>query len=66
MPIRNVVTWNTLIAGKAQSGHSKGVLDQYKMMKMVGFRPNKITFVSVISSCLELTTLRQGQFAEPT
>ena len=32
------------------------------MMKMV----NKITFVSVISSCLELSTLGQGQFAEPT
>ena len=27
MPIRNVVTWNMLIAGKAQNGYSKGVLD---------------------------------------
>ncbi len=57
MPIRNVVAWNTLIAGKAQNGYSEGVLDQYNMMKMAGFRPDKITFVSVISSCSELATL---------
>ena len=61
MPIRNVVAWNTLIAGKAQNGYSEVVLDQYNMMKMAGFRPDKITFVSVISSCSELATLGQGQ-----
>ncbi|KAI4332042.1 hypothetical protein L6164_016983 [Bauhinia variegata] len=61
MPIRNVVAWNTLIAGKAQNGYSEGVLDQYNMMKMSGFRPDKITFVSVLSSCSELATLGQGK-----
>ncbi|XP_062007828.1 pentatricopeptide repeat-containing protein At2g41080 [Rosa rugosa] len=61
MPIRNVVAWNTLIAGKAQNGQSEGVLDQYNMMKIAGFRPDKVTFVSVLSSCSELATLGQGQ-----
>ncbi|CAL5373619.1 unnamed protein product [Camellia sinensis] len=61
MPIRNVVACNTLIAGRAQNGFSEGGLDQYNMMKMAGFRPDKITFVSVISSCSELATLGQGQ-----
>ncbi|KAF5949179.1 hypothetical protein HYC85_015136 [Camellia sinensis] len=61
MPIRNVVACNTLIAGRAQNGFSEGALDQYNMMKMAGFRPDKITFVSVISSCSELATLGQGQ-----
>ncbi|KAI8008534.1 Pentatricopeptide repeat-containing protein [Camellia lanceoleosa] len=61
MPIRNVVACNTLIAGIAQNGFSEGALDQYNMMKMAGFRPDKITFVSVISSCSELATLGQGQ-----
>ncbi|XP_062143709.1 pentatricopeptide repeat-containing protein At2g41080 [Alnus glutinosa] len=61
MPTRNVVAWNTLIAGKAQNGHSEEVLDQYNMMKMAGFRPDKITFASVISACSELATLGQGQ-----
>lgn len=61
MPSRNVVAWNTLIAGKAQNGYSEVVLDQYNMMKHAGFRPDKITFVSVISSCSDLATLGQGQ-----
>ncbi|KAL9454566.1 hypothetical protein AB3S75_010044 [Citrus x aurantiifolia] len=61
MPIRNVIAWNTLIAGKAQNGLAEDVLDQYNLMRMVGFRPDKITFVSVISSCSELATLGQGQ-----
>ncbi|KAL4362939.1 hypothetical protein GQ457_04G026930 [Hibiscus cannabinus] len=61
MPIRNVVAWNTLIAGNAQNGYSESVLALYCMMKMAGFQPDKITFVSVLSSCSELATLGQGQ-----
>lgn len=61
MPTRNVVAWNTLIAGKAQNGYPEVVLDQYNVMKLAGFKPDKITFVSVISSCSELATLGQGQ-----
>ncbi|KAF7842961.1 pentatricopeptide repeat-containing protein [Senna tora] len=61
MPIHNVVAWNTLIAGKAQNGYAEEVLNLYCMMKMAGFRPDKITFVSVISSCSELATLGQGK-----
>ncbi|CAI0461227.1 unnamed protein product [Linum tenue] len=61
MPILTVVAWNTLIAGKAQNGYSEGVLQLYKMMKMSGSRPDKITFVSVISSCSEIAILGQGQ-----
>lgn len=61
MPIRNMVAWNTLIAGNAQNGYGESVLALYSMMKMAGFRPDKITFVSVLSSCSELATLGQGQ-----
>lgn len=61
MPVHNVVACNTLIAGMAQNGCSEGVLNQYNIMKKAGFRPDKITFVSVISSCSELATLGQGQ-----
>ncbi|XP_065858252.1 pentatricopeptide repeat-containing protein At2g41080 isoform X2 [Euphorbia lathyris] len=61
IPSRNVVAWNTLIAGKAQNGYSEDALDLYNMMRMRGFRPDKITFASVISSCSELATVGQGQ-----
>ncbi|KAL1362722.1 pentatricopeptide repeat-containing protein At2g41080-like isoform X3 [Arachis hypogaea] len=61
MPNCNVVAWNTLMSGKAQNGCFEGVLDQYCLMKKAGFRPDKITFVTVISSCSELATLGQGK-----
>ncbi|GMN67751.1 hypothetical protein TIFTF001_036823 [Ficus carica] len=61
MPARNVVAWNTLIAGKAQSGYPEQVLDNYGIMKLAGFRPDKVTLVSVISSCSDLVTLGQGR-----
>ncbi|OIV91268.1 hypothetical protein TanjilG_30490 [Lupinus angustifolius] len=61
MPNGNVVAWNTLMAGKAQNQNFEGVLDQYSVMKMAGFRPDRITFVIMISSCSELATLGQGK-----
>ncbi|RAL41640.1 unnamed protein product [Cuscuta campestris] len=61
MAFQNVVACNTLIAGKAQNQCSEEALDQYHMMKLSGLRPDKITFVSVISSCSKLAVLGQGR-----
>lgn len=51
----------TLIAGNAQNGSPEKVLHQYNMMKIAGLKPDKITFVSVLSACSDLATLGQGQ-----
>ncbi|KAL1818005.1 hypothetical protein ACET3Z_020579 [Daucus carota] len=61
MAVHSVASCNTLIGGRAQRGLSEGALDQYNSMKVAGFRPDKITFVSVLSSCAELATIGQGQ-----
>ncbi|XP_016503583.2 pentatricopeptide repeat-containing protein At2g41080-like [Nicotiana tabacum] len=61
MPAPTVAAWNTLIAGKAQNGCFEGTLELYNLMKIAGFRPDKITFISLISSCSELATIGQGQ-----
>nr|DAD18766.1 TPA_asm: hypothetical protein HUJ06_020229 [Nelumbo nucifera] len=61
MHVHNVVAYNTLITGRAQNGCSEEAMDQYNLIKIAGFRPDKIIFVSVISSCSELATLGQGQ-----
>ncbi|KAK4787493.1 hypothetical protein SAY86_011326 [Trapa natans] len=61
MPVKHVVAWNTLIAGKALNGSPEGVMDQYNLMKIAGQVPDKITFVSVLSACSDLATLGQGQ-----
>ncbi|XP_023750009.1 pentatricopeptide repeat-containing protein At2g41080 [Lactuca sativa] len=61
MPFHTVVAYNTLITGRVQSGSSEEALNQYYIMKMSGFKPDKITFVSILSSCSQLATLGQGQ-----
>ncbi|XP_031488938.1 pentatricopeptide repeat-containing protein At2g41080 [Nymphaea colorata] len=61
MPVQNVVSCNTIIAGRAQSGYPEKALEHYQWMRSNGFKPDRVTFVSVISSCSELATLGQGQ-----
>ncbi|GJV05047.1 pentatricopeptide repeat-containing protein [Tanacetum coccineum] len=61
MPVHSVAVYNTLITGRTQTGCSEEALNQYYVMKMAGFRPDKITFVTVLSSCSQLATLGQGQ-----
>ncbi|KAL9244442.1 hypothetical protein vseg_018217 [Gypsophila vaccaria] len=61
MPVQNVVSCNTLIAGLAQNMCPEGALEQYSRMRKAGFQPDRITFVSVLSSCSDLATLGQGQ-----
>ncbi|XP_047948193.1 pentatricopeptide repeat-containing protein At2g41080 [Salvia hispanica] len=60
-PLRNVVVCNTLIAGLVQNGRPSSALETYYLMRRAGFYPDTITFVSVVTSCSELSTLGQGQ-----
>uniref|UniRef100_A0A1D1YHF1 Pentatricopeptide repeat-containing protein At2g41080 n=1 Tax=Anthurium amnicola TaxID=1678845 RepID=A0A1D1YHF1_9ARAE len=60
-PSLNVVACNTIIAGRAQNGDAEGALHHFSLMKSTGLEPDKITFVSAISSCSDLATLGQGQ-----
>ncbi|KAK9068077.1 hypothetical protein SSX86_012188 [Deinandra increscens subsp. villosa] len=61
MPVHSVAVYNTLITGRAQSGCNEEALNQYHIMKISGYKPDKITFVTILSSCSQLATLGQGQ-----
>ncbi|KAL1555691.1 pentatricopeptide repeat-containing protein [Salvia divinorum] len=61
VPLLNVVICNTLVAGLVQNGCPSSTLETYYLMRRAGFYPDGITFVSVVSSCSELSTLGQGQ-----
>ncbi|EFJ34012.1 hypothetical protein SELMODRAFT_72101, partial [Selaginella moellendorffii] len=47
----NVVTWTTLIAGYAHTGHAHESLDAFHDMKINGQDPNPISFMSVLVAC---------------
>ncbi|XP_020702634.1 pentatricopeptide repeat-containing protein At2g41080 [Dendrobium catenatum] len=61
MPVLNVVSCNTVIAGRAQNGDYEGALRHFSLMMAAGLAPDQVTFVSAISSCSELSALGQGQ-----
>jgi len=50
-PVRDVVTWNTLITGFAQNGHGVDSLAVFRRMIEAKVEPNHVTFLGVLSGC---------------
>ncbi|XP_042427201.1 pentatricopeptide repeat-containing protein At2g41080 [Zingiber officinale] len=61
LPFLNVVSCNTVIAGRAQNGDPEGAFHHFILMKNAGLLPDHVTFVSIISACSDLAALAQGQ-----
>ena len=51
MAERNLVSWNTMIAGYASHGYAKQALILFEKMKDTGLKPDSITFVAILSAC---------------
>ncbi|KAG6525554.1 pentatricopeptide repeat-containing protein At2g41080-like [Zingiber officinale] len=61
LPFLNVVSCNTVIAGRTQNGDPEGAFHHFILMKNVGLLSDHVTFVSIISACSDLAALAQGQ-----
>jgi pentatricopeptide repeat protein len=48
---RNVICWNTLIAGYVQEGKGKEALECCDRMKREGFSPDTVTFLHMLKAC---------------
>ncbi|KAL6012576.1 hypothetical protein ACLOJK_003065, partial [Asimina triloba] len=64
MPQKDVVSWNSLINGYAMNGHANEALEVFKEMLDHGVPPNKVTFLSVLSSCAQLGAILKGRAVE--
>lgn len=60
MPERDLVSWNTIIAGYAQNGFSNMALQLFVQMQKEGQRPDFVTVVSIIPSVASIGSLRIG------
>ncbi|KAG8479312.1 hypothetical protein CXB51_029716 [Gossypium anomalum] len=60
MSEKNLITWNTLLAGYERLG-SKEALNIFSQMESEGFRPNCFTFTSITAACANLAVLNCGQ-----
>ncbi|KAF7818559.1 pentatricopeptide repeat-containing protein [Senna tora] len=61
MPRRDIVSWNSMIAGYSQNGFYEDCKQLYlEMLSSAGFNPNAITFVSVLQACAQSKDLIFG------
>lgn len=60
MPIKNLLSWNTMLAGLAISGHGRQALMLFWRLRMVGLDPNASTFVGVLSACSHSGLVDEG------
>ncbi|KAI9081548.1 hypothetical protein K1719_036434 [Acacia pycnantha] len=58
MPERDVVSWNSVISAHCKH---KEALTYFMQMEEAGARPDKITFVSILSACAHLSLVKEGK-----
>ncbi|KAG6418668.1 hypothetical protein SASPL_120872 [Salvia splendens] len=62
MPVRNLVTWTSLISACSQMGLSEKALDCFREMIIEdGITPNHYTYVAALSACAHIRALRNGK-----
>lgn len=61
-PVRDLVSWNSLINGYVKSGNANKALKMYREMMMEGnIDPDEITMIGVVTACAQLHDLKLGR-----
>ncbi|XP_057951851.1 pentatricopeptide repeat-containing protein At4g02750 [Malania oleifera] len=58
--VKDVVSWNTMIAGYARHGFGKEALLVFDSMKKAGINPDDVTMVGVLSACSHTGLVDRG------
>ena len=58
---RDVVSWSVIIAAYVLHGQAHEALYHFEQMQLSNFKPNKVTYMSVLKACARLSSLREGQ-----
>ncbi|KAL6217319.1 hypothetical protein ACLB2K_010536 [Fragaria x ananassa] len=61
MSEKNLVSWNTMIAGYAAHGHAVQALTLFDQMKSTDMKPDHITFLAVLSACSHGGLVSEGR-----
>lgn len=61
MPIRNLITWNSMISGFAQNGRGEEALRIFDDMTKEGTKPDHVSFIGVLSACSHTGLINQGR-----
>ncbi|CAM6100547.1 unnamed protein product [Calypogeia fissa] len=61
METRDLYTWNIMIGGLAEHGCGHEALDLFRTMLAQGVKPDRTSFVAVLSACCHAGLLKDGQ-----
>ncbi|OVA18008.1 Pentatricopeptide repeat [Macleaya cordata] len=61
MPTRDVISYNSLIAGFASHGRATEAIELMSKMKEEGIEPDRITFMAVLTACSHAGLSKQGR-----
>ncbi|WJX94855.1 hypothetical protein P8452_76231 [Trifolium repens] len=60
MPVKNIVSWNSMIMGYGLHGNGDKALEMFAEMEKAGQKPNDTTFVCVLSACTHAGMVMEG------
>lgn len=61
IPVKNLITWNSMISGFAQNGRGGEAIETFNEMIKFGVKPDRISFVSVLFACSHSGLVDQGR-----
>ncbi|KAJ7296653.1 hypothetical protein O6H91_Y108900 [Diphasiastrum complanatum] len=64
LPQRDVAAWNAIIATYAREGNQKVALELFDEMQQEDLKPDRFTFVNLLSACTTATSLEDGKFIQ--
>ncbi|CAJ2635145.1 unnamed protein product [Trifolium pratense] len=60
MPVKSIVSWNSMIMGYGLHGNGDKALEMFAEMEKAGQKPNVTTFVCVLSACTHAGMVLEG------
>ncbi|MCD7467068.1 hypothetical protein HAX54_004261 [Datura stramonium] len=60
MEERDLISWNSLLTGRAHHGHGRDVILMFEEMRRSGIKPDLTTFLAVLSACRHAGLLDEG------
>lgn len=64
MPVKNVVSWTSMISGYCQNGNYEDAIEVFLNMWEGEVRPNEVTVASVLPACARLGAMGLGERIE--
>lgn len=61
MTDKNDISWTVLISAYGLHGFAYEALEIFKRMEIEGFKPDKVTFLAVLSACRHVGLVKQGK-----